>query len=215
MTKYEKPLPANIGGDIRGNFPSFSPKTDEPNFQSVPDMIKALVGQPFYATVKVDGSSGTVFWDDDGVVRACLRNFELKDRPDTAVWQLVRKYGLADSRLPVALQFEIIGPGIQKNRLGLKEMDLRLFNVWHIDQRRYLGFDDMRVLAQSLDLPMVDVVEAGGIFDLKDDEALRTYAERTYANGATAEGVVICPVKETQVNGERLSFKLINLLYHD
>ena len=88
-------MPANIGGDIRGRFPAFIPKTDEPNFQSVPEMVAALVGQPFYATVKADGSSGTVYWDDDGVVRACSRNFELKDRPDTAVWQLVRKYDLA------------------------------------------------------------------------------------------------------------------------
>ena len=215
VTKYEKPMPANIGGDIRGRFPSFIPKTDEPNFQSVPEMVAALVGQPFYATVKADGSSGTVYWDDDGVVRACSRNFELKDRPDTAVWQLVRKYDLEHHSLPLALQFELVGPGIQKNRLGLKEMDLRLFSVWRIDQRRYLDFDEMLAVAQSLGLPMVELVEIGASFDLQDDEALRHYAERTYANGATAEGVVIRPMKETQVNGERLSFKVINLLYRD
>ena len=215
VTKYEKPMPANIGGDIRGNFPPFIPKTDEPNFQSVPAMIEALVGQPFYATVKADGSSGTIFWDDDGVVRACSRNFELKDGPTTAVWQLVRKYDLARHRLPIALQFEIVGPGIQKNALGLKEVDLRLFNVWRIDQRRYLDFDDMLAVAQSLGLPMVELVEIGDSFGLKDDEALRQYAERTYTNGATAEGVVIRPMKETRVNGERLSFKVINLLYRD
>ena len=215
VTKYEKPMPANIGGDIRGRFPVFIPKTDEPNFQSVPEMVEALVGQPFYATVKADGSSGTVYWDDEGVVRACSRNFELKDRPDTAVWQLVRKYDLAQQSLPLALQFELVGPGIQKNRLGLKEMDLRLFNVWRIDQRRYLDYDDMLAVAQSLGLPMVELVEIGASFDLQDDEALRHYAERTYANGATAEGVVIRPLKETQVNGERLSFKVINLLYRD
>jgi RNA ligase (TIGR02306 family) len=178
-------------------------------------MVGALVGQPFYATVKADGSSGTVYWDDDGVVRACSRNFELKDRPDTVVWQLVRKYDLARHSLPLALQFELVGPGIQKNRLGLKEMDLRLFNVWRIDQRRYLDFDEMLAVAQSLGLPMVELVEIGASFDLQDDEALRHYAERTYANGATAEGVVIRPMQETQVNGERLSFKVINLLYRD
>lgn len=215
VAKYEKPLPANIGGDIRGRFPGFIPKTDEPNFQSVPEMVQALAGKPFYATLKVDGSSGTVFWDDEGAVRACSRNFELKERPDTAVWQLVRKYELAERRLPVALQFEIVGPGIQKNRLGLKEVDLRLFSVWQIGQRRYLDFADMRDLAQSLGLPMVDLVETNPSFDLTDDEALRRYAERTYASGATAEGVVIRPLQEIQVNGERLSFKVINLLYRD
>lgn len=215
VTKYEKALPANIGGEICGRFPSFIPKTDEPNFQSVPEMVQALLGQPFYATLKVDGSSGTVFWDDSATVRACSRNYELKENPDTAIWQLVGKYGLAEQHLPVALQFEIVGPGIQKNRLGLKQVDLRLFNVWHISERRYFDYAELRDLAQSLGLPLVDLVEIGDAFDLPDDEALRHYAERTYANGATAEGVVIRPLDEMQVNGERLSFKVINLLYRD
>jgi glyoxylase-like metal-dependent hydrolase (beta-lactamase superfamily II) len=64
-------------------------------------------------------------------------------------------------------------------------------------------------------LPVVDLVEVGETFDLSDDEALRRYAERTYPNGATAEGVVIRPTQEMQVNGERLSFKVINLLYRN
>ena len=215
VVKYQKPLSANLGGDIRGSFPAFIPKTDEPNFQRAPDLVAALQGLPFYATLKVDGSSGTVFWGHDGAMRACSRNFELKERPDTAVWQLVAKYDLAQQRLPLALQFEIVGPGVQKNRLGLKELDLRLFNVWHIDQRRYLDFADMLAVAQSLGLPTVDLVEVGEAFDLRDDEALRRYAERTYPNGATAEGVVIRPTQEMQVDGERLSFKVINLLYRD
>lgn len=215
VTKYEKPLSANIGGDILGHFPSFVPKTDESNFQRAPDLVAALQGRPFYATLKADGSSGTVFWDRDGTVHACSRNFELKERPDTAVWQLVARYNLAQQRLPLALQFEIVGPGVQKNRLGLKELELRLFNVWHIEQRRYLDFADMLAVARSLGLPVVDLVEVGEAFTLRDDEALRRYAERTYPNGATAEGVVIRPTQEMQVDGERLSFKVINLLYRD
>lgn len=215
VTKYEKPLPANISGEIIGRFPSFIPKTDEPNFQSVPEIVQALFGQPFYATLKADGSSGTVFWDAEGPVRACSRNYELKENPDTAIWQLVQKYSLAEHLLPVALQFEIVGPGIQKNRLGLKQVDLRLFNAWHIAERRYFDYAELRDLALGLGLPLVDLVEIGDAFDLRDDEALRHYAERTYANGATAEGVVIRPLKEMQVNGERLSFKVINLLYRD
>jgi RNA ligase (TIGR02306 family) len=217
VVKYEKPVSANIGGDIRGSFPAFIPKTDEPNFQRAPELVAALQGRPFYTTLKVDGSSGTVFWDADGALRACSRNFELKERPDTAVWQLAARYELAQQRLPLALQFEIVGPGVQKNRLGLKELDLRLFNVWHIEQRRYLDFADMLTVAQRLGLPVVELVEVGEAFpmDVRDDEALRRYAERTYPNGATAEGVVIRPTQEMQVNGERLSFKVINLLYRD
>ena len=35
VTKHEKPVPAGMGGDAVGAFPSFLPKTDEPNFQTV------------------------------------------------------------------------------------------------------------------------------------------------------------------------------------
>ena len=52
VTKYEKPMPAYIGGDILGNFPSFVPKTDEPNFQRVPEMVQAQE-QEYYATIKM------------------------------------------------------------------------------------------------------------------------------------------------------------------
>ena len=41
VTKYEKPIPAAMSGDAVGAFPSFIPKTDEPNFQTVPEMVAA------------------------------------------------------------------------------------------------------------------------------------------------------------------------------
>ncbi len=57
------------------------------------------------------------------------------------------------------------------------------------------------------DADFIENLEVGEALDLADDEALRRYAERTYPNGATAEGVVIRPTQEMQVDGERLSFK--------
>jgi RNA ligase (TIGR02306 family) len=41
-----------------------------------------------------------------------------------------------------AIQGEICGPGIQKNRLGLKENQLFVFDVYDIDNKRYLNYDD-------------------------------------------------------------------------
>ena len=37
VTKYEKPIPAGMAGDMVGAFPGFIPKTDETNFQAVDD----------------------------------------------------------------------------------------------------------------------------------------------------------------------------------
>jgi len=59
VTKYQKPVPENLQGVAKGEFPGFIPKTDEPNYQSVPDLIEALHGHPYYITEKADGSSTT------------------------------------------------------------------------------------------------------------------------------------------------------------
>ena len=84
---------AKLGGDIEELFPSFIPKTDEPNFQRSAHLIEALTGQLFYATVKADGSSGTVFWKD-GNLHCCSRNYDMKRSENVAVWKIADKYEL-------------------------------------------------------------------------------------------------------------------------
>jgi RNA ligase (TIGR02306 family) len=215
VTKYEKQIPAHLSGDIKGSFPSFIPKTDEPNFQKVPEMVLALHNQRFFATVKADGSSGTIF--HDGQLRCCSRNYELKKSPSSAIWQIAHKYDL-ETKLKdsgVALQFEIVGPGIQKNPLGLKTVDMRLFQVWDIANYRYFSFGAYRYCGNFLQLPMVDIVSSKVFNPNWNDEDLRLMAQVKYPNGKHAEGIVLRPMLEERVNGERLSFKIINLLYKD
>lgn len=216
VTKYVKPVSGQLSGDIKGNFPTFIPKTDEPNFQRVPEMVAALRNQKYTASVKADGSSGTVF--HDGELHCCSRNYEMSESPKLALWQIAKKHNLEDKLKDsgVALQFEIVGPGIQKNPLGLSEVDMRLFQVWDIVNRRYMDWTSYRYLGDFFDFPMVDVVTWGDIFqEAWDDEYLRLMAQVKYPNGKHAEGVVIRPMEETKVNGERLSFKVLNLLYKD
>ena len=47
------------------------------------------------------------------------------------------------------------------------------------------------------------------------DEELRKYAEGLYPDAGQREGVVIRPMKEVLLNGERVSFKVINLKFKD
>src|SRR5690242_6630048 len=61
VVKYYKPIPANLNGSFKGDFPSFIPKTDEPNYQRCPELVEKLTGKPWYMTEKVDGSSTTAF----------------------------------------------------------------------------------------------------------------------------------------------------------
>lgn len=229
VTKYEKPIPTCLAGEIYGDFPSFIPKTDEPNFQSVPEMVTTLKGRPYYATVKVDGSSGTAY-RHEGHFGVCSRNWELLETEGNAFWRCMTEPW---RNIPegYAAQFEVAGPGIQGNSMGLKEIQPFCFQVWNIAERRYLNFHEWHSFCRERDLPMVLWIDGEGEIDLDSDESLRSFAEGTYPNGRQREGVVIRPLEETwmpaiarlndycsvgisSVN-RRLSFKVINLLYKD
>ena len=216
ITKYEKPVPAQIAGDIAGNFPSFIPKTDEPNFQTAPHLVEALVGNEYYITVKADGSSGTAYWHE-GSLHCCSRNWELKDNPSTAAWILARKYNLhrLSEIQQYAIQFEIVGPRIQGNAMGLDDIDMRVFNVYDIEEQEYAGWEDVISVCQFLGVPTVNVTQSGYYFPAYSEDDLRKLAEVRYENGAHAEGIVVRPTESMRINGERVSFKVINLLYRE
>lgn len=216
VTKYEKPLPANIGGSIVGNFPGFIPRTDEPNFQTVPEQLEWLTGQPWVATVKYDGTSTTAFWNGErfGV---CSRNYELGETAGNAAWQLARQYNLPTA-LPrlghYALQWETYGPGIQSNPLGVKATSLALFDVYDIPSQTYLPRRGVQEIAAELGVPVVEIAAEGDAFAL-DADALRILAEGTYPSGKQREGIVIRPANGGYLGNTRVSFKVINLRYKD
>lgn len=212
VTKYEKKMPAVISGDAKGNFPAFIPKTDEPNFQRVRDLPDLLDGIDWYVTEKADGTSCTVWVDDDGM-HVCSRNLELKelaaDGRGNIYWQTARKYGL-DRLIPgVALQFEIVGPGIQGNPLGLDSVEMRAFTLYDIAGGQRLPFAALVAVCGHFGLPIAKVLGAG--FGFLGYDRLRQMAdEHCYANGTPAEGIVVRDVGTFGV-----SFKVISLNYKD
>jgi RNA ligase (TIGR02306 family) len=217
IMKYNKPISASLSGIALGGFPTdIIPKTDEPNFQTVSDMVDELRGKRYYSTVKADGSSGTIYRNGDHF-GCCSRNLELKENDKTLVWKLAHKYDLPE-KLPdgYAIQFEIVGPGIQSNRMGYDAVDMRVFNVWDIKHRRYLDAEVAFNFCKDFGLPTVEVIDWNKTFDFKTDEELRKYAEGKYKeSGYPREGVVFRPMLEMKIDYERLSFKVINLMYKD
>lgn len=213
VTKYEKTLPANISGEVAGNFPNFIPKTDEPNFQSVPEMVSILQGKQFYATTKYDGSSGTAFrWE--GRLGVCSRNWELKETEGNGFWRVTRKF-LGELPEGYAVQFELCGIGIQKNPVGLFEIMPFAFQVFDIGARRYLDAEDFFRFCSDYGIPRVDIVQIGETFLFANDNELRKFADGSYPSGKSREGVVVRPMKEMRMpmTGDRLSFKILNLGY--
>lgn len=204
VTKYEKTI--NLpSGDQKCAFPGWIPRTDEPNFQTLyrENIYERLQTEPWTATLKYDGTSCTVWNDADGM-HVCSRNWELKEG-NHLYWNAATKYGL--NKLPhyVAVQFEIVGPGIQGNPMDLKQQEIRVFSL-RKDQRW-----DQRPRAELLEVCAEYGLPASQhtampVPPCAADE-LRKAADVAYPNGKAAEGLVF------RADDGSWSFKVINLKY--
>lgn len=130
IVKYEAPLPIN--DSIIGTFDTkFAPKTDAERIQNLTEHWEEIKKLNWEPTVKIDGTSQTII-NDNGNIRIFGRNWEL-DKNLSAGYKVAKNFGLIDeiSKHPgMAVQFEFAGPGINGNRLKLKEQRPFVFSVW-------------------------------------------------------------------------------------
>lgn len=208
VTKYHKPVPASLAGQIEGEFPGFIPKTDEPNYQSAQDLVEVLHGKHYYITEKADGSSTTAF-RYKGKFGVCSRNWEMKRNESNGYWKVALKYKLEERlREGYAIQWETCGPKIQSNPMQLKEIDGFMFSAYKIDEKRYFDYGELATLSIELGFPMVEILDAGWRFNRDSVSELGT---GSYKNGRAREGVVVR--SQALFDGKPISFKVINLDY--
>lgn len=213
ITKWEPVLPDVQ--DIAGVFLPGVPKTDEMRVQSVPSVLEELAGRPYVMTLKCDGTSATFgIHPVSGEFTACGRNWSIK-RGNNTYWRVAETYQLEKFLLAhpqLVVQAEVVGPGIQKNRLGLNKVQLRAFNVYDRQSGLFLGHDEAAAFLSEIKVPMVDVIEEGPSFD-HSLESLLALAEGHYPGTQNErEGLVIRPKTEcpSSTLGGRLSFKVIS-----
>lgn len=77
ITKYEEPEP-RLQGDSKGNLPTGMYKTDETNFNNNYKQLEKLLPCQLIGTVKVDGSSCTVYYKSETEFGICSRSLEKK-----------------------------------------------------------------------------------------------------------------------------------------
>lgn len=204
--KYEPPIPAEIVGKVKGTFPNFIPKTDETRIQVCLKDIEKYKDEDWVATLKFDGTSCTIhkYNNEFGV---SSRNYELKEDPNNTLWKVANNYNLRN-KLPegYAIQGEVIGNGIQKNKHKINAQDIRIFNVYSILDKRYLNHQEASDFANKLGLKFVDVIYKGKLPSLEEMFKL--------ADDTKLEGLVFRPKTEkTDPNLGRLSFKVISNKY--
>lgn len=210
IRKYEKPLPPQLAGDALGVFPYFIPRTDEERVQNLD--IKSLPEGWYRVTEKLDGSSCTIYRNQDHI-GVCSRNLELKPNEKNTFWHVAHESGalaalasLGSSGGNIAIQGEVVGPGIQGNPYKLKRHRFYAFNVYLIDQQKYMtkaGFNAFCFTYGILSVP--DLGETilpesmSGILQMAEGKSrINPDTER--------EGIVV--VKDGE--DERISFKAIS-----
>lgn len=128
VIEWREPLPVNAG-HIIGPWNAPCAKSDAPRAQTLTahwDELESLDATP---TVKVDGTSTTLYRSPDGRVHVFSRNWEID--PESSNMTVARRAGLTDALEPgMACQFELCGPGVQSNRLGLTDLRPFVFAVW-------------------------------------------------------------------------------------
>ena len=220
ILKWEPPIPVGMAGRVKGGFPAFLPKTDETRVQLLESTLERQRGQTFYVTEKLDGTSFSAFIREGGY-GLCSRNLWIDETDDaSALVRVARGLDLEAKlrtlrdrfRTDVAIQAEVIGPGVQGNKYALPHLSLRVFNLFDINAYRLV--DHGLMLAGLKEVGLETVPQLGTLVLDHSIDALVAFAEGagTLNPKTQREGVVLRPLVDEYdaTIGGRLSFKAIN-----
>ncbi len=216
INKYETPIPLSLTGEVIGSFPSKIKKTDQERIQNLWDEYSIQFKEiEFEESLKLDGTSMSVYYLD-GHVGVCSRNWELKESNNNSYWLTVHKLNLQDKLISLnknlALQGELMVPGIQGNKEKLDEIKLFIFDIWDIDNQKYLSSQERLSLIKYLDLLAIPCSYPVKIFsECSTLEELLNRTNGKSLNAKQKEGNVYKSLYP--LDGELISFKVINNNY--
>jgi RNA ligase (TIGR02306 family) len=222
VEKYEKPISSQLNGEALGNFPTYIVnKTDEENYLSNPDIFSELKEQRFsgkeiVSTIKCDGTSVT-FLTDGEIFHVCSRNFILKENETNVYWGIAKKHKIKDiiisSGKNLAIQGEICGPSIQKNPMDLKEIDIFVFLIKDLDNKKWFSWDEIVDFCKKNNLNTVKEIERFSVDELPEKNLLQKKAnDLKYDSGKMAEGFVLRTVEPTYSNVLQKSWWSVKVL---
>jgi len=160
ITKYEPPIPAQLAGQVKGNFPSQCPKTDQERIQNI--NLDEYKGE-YEVTEKLEGNSCTIFLDTEGNFEVCSRNLSLKEDENNSFWKAALHYGIREKMLELnlqglALQGELVGEGIQGNIYNIKGVDYYIYDIYDTNKGLYLSSEERIKVTEALGLKHVPIL---------------------------------------------------------
>ena len=155
IKKWEPIIDASLSGLVKGSFPSFIRKTDQERCQNLVNEIFEDLDAKYEVSLKMDGASVT-YYHYNGEIGACSRNLELKVTDENASNSIVKI--LKESKLfdkisalgNIAIQGEIMGPGIQGNRENLRNTIFYVFDMLDLNTGEYLGAQQRKEIINKL-----------------------------------------------------------------
>lgn len=217
IQKWEAPISAQLAGQARGNFPSRIIKTDQERIQNLTrEFVTGSIQQYTYEVQeKCEGSSCTIYLLD-GEFGVCSRNIDLKETEGNTFWEAARAYNVEEIirslGYDVALQFELIGPGIQQNWYKLQKHELRLFDVQLLNEGgRYMTPEERYKFAKTFKLKEAPLIHSALDISYLSQAQLLEMADGKSMIGTSnvnREGLVF-----KANNEKRFSFKAISNLF--
>lgn len=214
IVKYEAPAEF-MAADAKGMFPSFIPRTDQERIQNLSSELAEWRGEnlTWSLSEKCEGSSFTAFIDD-GEFNVCSRNLMLKENADNTFWATANTYDLKNKMTVlgrnIAIQAELLGPGIQGNIYKLSKHMLAVFDIFDIDAKQYMSPVECKAMIEQLGLTSVPVLKSAFVLTTETVEDLLKMAD-----GQSVMGIVGCKREGVvwKCNERRVSFKAISNAY--
>ena len=182
----------------RGSLPPGLRKTGEGRIEECSRVLREMKEQNVIITRKEHGTSSS-FYHKDGKVLICGRN-TIIDPTDTSknsfcYLQMAKKYNivkqLQDYKCNIAIQGEIVGPGILKNTLGLKELEFHPFYIWDLDKQQKYPYDKFLMVMELMKLTPVQVLYRGHFKPEWTKTSLLEWADSLRYPNYPAEGLVV------------------------
>lgn len=184
----------------KGGFPSFISKTDEERVQNMPWIVNDK--REWIATEKVDGQSGSFclvrhkgLFRDKFEYIVCSRNLRLAHPDGSSYWRVSDRYQIENAlrnmigdRDWIAIQGECIAPKVQKNKYGVKEPDLYVFNLIYPSGR--VDSLTAKSICEQHGFNFVPIVQVGYVLPDTVDEILAYADGQSQLADTMREGIV-------------------------
>ena len=216
IQKWEKPIPVELSGLVKGNWPDGIPKTDQERVQNIVNMYQFFKnsGYTFELTEKLEGTSATYYLDFEGEFHVCSRNINLKYSETNIYWRMAEKYDIKKwmydlNLFGIAIQGEVIGEGIQGNVYKIKGNEFHVFDMYNIKDGDYINPEKRRELCLSMNLQHVPVIDTQ--FKLKHDidEVIKFAEGSSVLYDTEREGIVFKSNEDSYVRFKVISNKYL------